>query len=280
MTAEKINHGRQLAFETFSITLQELLGRNGITEEYFRDAWARRLCESQQLTSNGWYDPPPGGMAVFFGHDNSTKPFGFASLRPQHFWPSNRTIDWNHGLMYAYCSPIHIPDGMPGDFGITLYFGNDSNVRSQFRAALAVTRQLISEITPGTMARTLFRRSEILFADVGMRNNVVSVTDSVPVDLGHSLPRVQLPELGNNRQLKESAKRAVEKGRLFISESTDWPLSDVMQFTIEPNLVSVNDLRLPQVSPHYAVSVRDRRVRICDECDALFDQFNLLPPLS
>src|SRR4051794_17408071 len=108
MTHGEVNRGRRLGYETFRATLNELLGRDGITELRFRDEWLTRLRDKPELTLSGWYDPPPYGIGILFGHDNAEVPFSFASLRPSALWPSDRVINWSHGLMYAYCSPIHL----------------------------------------------------------------------------------------------------------------------------------------------------------------------------
>jgi hypothetical protein len=272
----RLNEGRRLAFETFRATLLDLLGRDGVTEVRFRNEWQQRLRDQPQLSTNGWYDPPPEGIAVFFGHDDADPPFAFTSLRPPSFWPAERTINWRRGLMYGYCSPVNLPDGMPADFGVTLYFGNDPSVRQHFKRALSTTRQLLRELTPKTSSRTLFRWSESLFREAGMRNNVESVTNSVPVDLGHSLPLIREPQLKNGRRLTEAGRDVVQRGRLFISESSDWPLSLAKRITIEPNLISVTNPRLPQVSPHYVAVIADDHVNICNECDNLLSEMDLL----
>jgi hypothetical protein len=273
--SQELNRGRRLAYETFRSTLLDLFGRNGVTELRFRDEWLTRLNAQPDLTLSGWYEPPPFGMAVLSGRDDSEVPFGFASLRPSTYWPSERIIDWNRGLIYAYCSPIHLMDRLPADFGVTLYFGKNRDVRRHFATGLSLTREIMREITPRTMSRSLFRQSETLFRKVGMRNNVASITDSVPVDLGHSLPLLDPTDLDSGRQLPDSTKRALRERRWFISESADWKVSSVVQFTIEPSLVSLTNPQLPQVSPHYVVGVSAARVIICDECDALYNELGL-----
>jgi hypothetical protein len=54
-----MNLGRRLAYDTFRLTLSDLLGREGITEVKFRNEWLVRLRDKQQLSTSGWYEPPP-----------------------------------------------------------------------------------------------------------------------------------------------------------------------------------------------------------------------------
>jgi hypothetical protein len=179
-------------------------------------------------------------------------------------------------MMYAYCSPIHLPTGLPGDFGITLYFGSQKRIHLHFAKALELAHIVLASITSNTTSRALFRFSQDTFRTANMCSNVASITDTVPVDLGHSLPRVPTALLGHGRQLTDAAKETVRRERLFISESADWPLSGAGQFTIEPSLIYPADPSLPQVSPHYIVDVSHEDVLILRECDLLFEKFDLL----
>jgi hypothetical protein len=170
-----------------------------------------------------------------------------------------------------------VTTGLPGDFGVTLYFGHDQRVRKHFAAAVSVTHDILEYISPTGRSRQLFRYPQELFHRIGMRSNVASVTDSVLVDLGHSLPRISKNEIDQGRQLTSAAKAAIQNERLFISESADWPLTHAGQFTIEPSLVSLTDPSSPQVSPHYVLAVTENSVTICDEGDILLREFGLIP---
>jgi hypothetical protein len=127
-------------------------------------------------------------------------------------------------------------------------------VRKHFAAAVSVTHDILEYISPTGRSRQLFRYSQELFHRIGMRSNVASVTDSVLVDLGHSLPRISKNEIDQGRQLTSAAKAAIQNERLFISESADW-----------------------QVSPHYVLAVTENSVTICDEGDILLREFGLIP---
>src|ERR1700722_14321711 len=97
-----INPGRLICCSAFGQTLANLKGKQNISEIEFRDHWLRQITTEAQMTRDGWYNPPPFGMAVLFALDEDYARIDFRSLRDSHNFPSNRTIDWDTGIMYPY----------------------------------------------------------------------------------------------------------------------------------------------------------------------------------
>lgn len=269
------NPGRRIAYETFAATLAELYGRSDVTETSFRDNWLARLQSVDDLTSNGWYDPPPMGMAVLFADEADVSRISYESLRLPVFAPGSSVMRWPRGMMYAYCSPLHRPTGLAGDFGVTLYFGTNVEVRDHFRRAFAATADLLQGLTPGTRSSRLLEHSESVFSRYGLKNTIASVTDSVPLDLGHSMPRLSPEELETTRLLNGDIRERLRGQRRFVSTSADWALADEHQVTIEPQLVAVGNPELPQVSFHYVVAAASSSVTLLRECDELLREFDL-----
>ena len=91
------NNCRQKAFLSFEKTLDSLYGKDNITEIEFQKEWFKNLEQEENVIADGWYNPPPYGMAVLFGDRVS-----FDSLRNEDNWPKDIIIDWKKDLMYAY----------------------------------------------------------------------------------------------------------------------------------------------------------------------------------
>lgn len=246
-----------------------------MTELTFRDSWLSRLHSAEELTLNGWYEPPPLGMAVLFADERDVHRISYESLRLPEFAPSPRVMKWAHGMMYAYCSPVHRPTGMAGDFGVTLYFGSNLAIRDHFRRAYAATAALLGEINSTTRSTALLHRSELLFKEYGLKNTIASITDSVPLDLGHSIPIIAADTLRTSRQLSKRDQQLLGEKRRFVSTSVDWALAEEDQVTIEPQLVNPARRTLPQVSFHYIVAARSSPVTLLQECDGLLREFGL-----
>lgn len=266
---------RAIGFETFKETLTELFGQAQVSESKFGDAWLRRLNRYDHLSINGWYDPPPNGLAVLFAKSGAPERLAFESLRLPRYWPSDQIIDWADGLLYAYCSPVDLTTGALGDFGVTLYFGSDTAVRQHFAKSYHATRGILESIRPEMSSRTLFEISQRTFDAAHVTNTIASITDTVPLDLGHTLPVLPTSSLRKGRELQVETRQMLRTSRKFISVASDWPLRDARWFTVEPQLVSSDRPGLPQISYHYVVEVGSDSVHIYDECDELLRYYRL-----
>ena len=233
-----------MAFATLQETLSDLRARDGLTEKTFAATWQERLAGEEGLTKNGYYDPPPGGVAVIFADEADPTRLAFQSLRPEAWWPSDRRLDWRRGLLHAYCSPVHLGSRRPGDLGVTLYFGSERGIREHLNLPIAATQAVLAEVQPEMSSRDLFERSQAIFAQYGLRNNVVSQTDSA-VDLGHLLPILPEDIVVGGRLLDDKARDAIRDARRFVSAQDDWLLQPGDQLTIEPSLVRPGTDGLP-----------------------------------
>lgn len=269
------NSGRQAAFRGFCETLSELRGKRGVSEIEFRDTWIGKVRSSPDLSLHGWYDPPPTGTAVLFGTDECPERIAFGSLRSPEYWCNETTVDWSRGIVYAYCSFVNVRTGIPGDFAVTLYFGDSPDVLAHFRNAYTATREVLSLIELDSTSSEVFHKSQRIFSQQGLRNSVVSVTDQVELDLGHSIPVASPDSHAGSRTLTREQCAAISRARQFINGISDWRLRDARQVTIEPQLLSLSNPALPQFSFHYVVTFGEC-VRILDECDKLFQELGLI----
>jgi hypothetical protein len=232
-------------------------------------SWCEALGAHEAASVNGWYDPPPQGIAVLSGLSR----ISFETLRNETSWPGEHVIDWETGALYGYCSPVNMSDGMPGDFAITLYFGTDPRIRTHFRAAYRATREVLAMACKESSSRALFLRSGEIFRATGLRNCVVSYTDTTPLDLGHTFPVPKEFGLDGARRLDAEARDAIRRSRKFLNDDSDWDLRANGQFTIEPQLISTTDHTLPQVTFHYVLDPETGSV--LDEPDAILAEFGL-----
>lgn len=263
------NVARKVAAMTFTATLKGLHGNAHVSERDFADAWTAALAAHKSVSVNGWYDPPPGGMALLAGLSRVS----FRTLRDESNWPGSHVIDWGSGALYAYSSVVNVADGMPGDFAVTLYFGDDPAVRAHFLNAYQATREVLAIASVESSSQALFRRSTEIFSEAGLRNCVVSYTDTTPLDLGHTYPVPDEPGLDEDRRLKPTACDIIRKARRFLNDDSDWDLSANGQFTIEPQLVSSSDFNLPQVTFHYVIDPVSGR--LLNEQEGLLNEFGL-----
>jgi hypothetical protein len=231
---------------------------------------------SGELIASGWYDPPPNGIAVLFGKPEMNSRISFRTLRDEVSWPDRYSFaNWRDGLMYAYCSAVHRNTGLPADLAVTLYFGKDERIRQHFHNTFSSISKVLDSISPVETSQRLFRRAEEIFAAFRVANSVVSITDRVALDLGHSFPKLDLAAHGDNLSIEQ--KNSIRHRRMFINAVSDWSFSDAGQFTVEPQLVSLDDKMLPQITYHYLLITEGNNLRIVRDVDQLLHRFDLCP---
>ncbi|MBZ5503863.1 MAG: hypothetical protein LAO78_00115 [Acidobacteriia bacterium] len=268
------NKTRLKAIETFNATLKECFGNEFITEKMFCDLWMDRLTKDSYVIADGWYDPPPRGTAVLSATANDCSRISFSTLRTPEYWPSDRLIRWNDGLLYVYCSPVSKLDGVPGDFAVTLYFGRNLGIRQHFLTAHRAVRKLLESIEPEQTSITIFTNSQAIFEQYRLQNTVISISDTTPLDLGHTFPRVNPPKLSDH--LTEDQRNSIRRGRLFLNGNSEWHIAEDLQFTIEPQLRCVNHSELPQVTFHYLARKNNGSIELQDDVEKLLGAYDLL----
>lgn len=268
----EFNRARNIAFKALQATISESKNLNDVSEIAFQKKWLNKIQETKDIIADGWYCPPPMGMSVLTSGTNYPSRTSFDSLRNEINWPSDDLINWKENLLYVYCSPVDIESGLPGDIAATLYFGDDTLIKNHFKKTYKATQEVINILTNIKNSRELFILSQEIFAQYGLKNCVISQTDRIPLDLGHTLPSLQNIVGGH---LSEEQKIEISKSRKFINGESSWDFQDGMQFTIEPQLVSLDDNYMPQVSYHYIVEKRNDNFILCNDVDMLIDEYQL-----
>lgn len=263
------NIARQKAFETFCVTLKELYNKENITEKIFKNKWQSVLAKEPDIIVDGWYNLPPEGMAVLFGSR-----VNFDSLRNQKNWANDTTIDWQNHLLYAYCSPVDKLSGIIGDMSVTLYFGKNEKIINHIKNCHDAIEEIFSSLDKFENSQKLFLYSEQIFEKHKLKNCIISKTDNTPLDLGQTFPL--LTDLQMKNFLTEEEKLKISKARKFINQNSNWEFTQGMQFTIEPQLISTENLELPQISQHYLVKKTEDKFIICKDIDELLRKYKLM----
>lgn len=268
----EFNKARNIAFRALQTTISENKNLNAVSEISFQKKWLKKIQETKDIIADGWYCPPPMGMAVLTGDINYSNRTSFDSLRSENNWPSDSLINWKENLLYVYCSPVDIETGLPGDIAVTLYFGDNLLIKNHFKKTYKATQEVISALDNIKSSRELFMLSQEIFLRYGLKNCVISKTDQTPLDLGHTLPRLKRI-VGTHLSVEQKVE--ISKARRFINGESSWDFQDGMQFTIEPQLVSLDDNNMPQVSYHYIIEKRNENFILCNDVDILIEEYQL-----
>lgn len=272
LVKNSFNYAREISVESFMETIAYGKCQNVFTEKQFMKHWIKCLEKNQSVIADGWYNPPPYGMAILSGGIEYPSRISFASLRTESNWPKDIPINWSEGLLYAYSSAVNKHSGMPGDFALTLYFGKDNRIINHFKNTYQATMEVIEQLESIGSSKELYITAETIFKRYNLKNCVISKTDIVPTDLGHTLPVV----LGEScYRLSKKDIDLISKSRCFINAYSDWKFDDGMQFTIEPQLVSTQDCTLPQVSYHFLIN-KDGQFQVADDVKRILQTYNLI----
>ncbi len=116
---------RDIAANSLYIALGDLLENKTVSEADLRNRWLDEMNKDFSIFSEGWYSPPPYGIAVLFGTDldKMTCRLNCENFRPKETWPHDDIVlNRENGIIYVYASPVHKRTGIIGDFGMTIYF--------------------------------------------------------------------------------------------------------------------------------------------------------------
>lgn len=260
------NAARQKACGALSRVLEGLEDRDGVTETALRDSWLCELVSEGNVMADGWYCPPPRGAAVLFGSR-----VNFDSLRNPAFWSSDAVAYENGDMLYAYCSPVDRNTGLIGDMSVTMYLGQDERIRDHVKRCHDATGEVFSALDSVESPAELFRLSGEIFRKHGLYSGVISRTDSMPSNLGHTFP-IDTEVIGKKCLTIEDCMR-ISGSRLFLNGAAEWDFSDGLQFTIEPQLLSLDDPSLPKITQHYLVHTDSEGFTVCDDIDSILREF-------
>ena len=263
------NRARNIATSSLIKTLDELFGLEGVKEKDLAARWLSNMKEDRDIYAAGWYCPPPKGMAVLTG-----KRLNFDSLRNEKYWPNDTVIDWKEGYLYAYCSPVDKLSGLIGDMSVTLYFGEDEKVKNHFRNCRRAAEEIFEDLAKVKDPCELYRDSLKIFNDKGLLSNVISATDSSPSNLGHTF--TYLKDKKDKKELSKEDIGQLSHDRRFLNGEDDFEFEEGMQFTIEPQLLSLEDKDLFKVTHHFVVQKRKDDFIVCNDIDVLLKRFDLI----
>lgn len=271
---ESCRLARSIATKSLYTALSNLLNsEEPISEAKLRDAWLQEMIKEDAIFPEGWYWPPPHGIGVLFGTENDSR-LDYDSLRPDQIWPKdNIYLDRKAGLIYAFASPVHKDTGIIGDFGITLYFGDNKDLQKILKTALEIDRAIEKGIKPGQKLSDIYELAQRTIKQAGLDNKITSVTDPASINIGHTVPASYEPWSKEQQKNIQSGKMAsvISQARRFISAIENLEVQPGMGLTIEPRPKAIDQPNLPMVSYHTICLIHtDGKTELLENFDDLF----------
>lgn len=237
---EALKQTRQIAVDGLVVSLVRMLNSGGpISEVSLRDAWLLGMRKSPSIFPDGWYLPPPHGMEMMFGLPDSPR-VRPKSTRPEEFWPrENIFLDKAASIAQVYASPVDRTTAMMGDFGLTLYFGNNNEVISHIKNTFDVTQEIAESIEVGMKLKDIARHGHELMGKKGIDSSLSSPTDPTGTNIGHTIPfsyedmtSEQVEILGGADW--EKTLNMLSRARKFLNAIEETKVVAGMALTVEP----------------------------------------------
>jgi hypothetical protein len=252
---------RLVASESLLKALTYLLkNEERISEVSLCNKWLEEMRKNNNIFSDGWYNPPPHGLSVLFGTDDNFDRISPSTLRPPESWPrSDVFLNRKNGIISVYVSPVNKKTGMIGDFGLTLYFGINQQIKNHLKTCLSIDRKIFKYSQVGMQLSEIYNYTQKLFLVEGLKNNIASPTDPTKTNIGHTIPASY--ENWNNDEMElfksnsdwKTICDTISKRRKFINSTEQLTIKPNMSITIEPRPQVINNPNIPMVWFHTMV---------------------------
>lgn len=269
---------REIAADALYQILTKVLKTNKkVSEIDLQNLWLKEMQKNKTIFPNGWYDPPPYGIAVLFGNDKKIDRVNYKTIRPKEFWPKkNEYLNKKNGLVYLFACPVNKKLGMIGDFGITIYLGDNKKIKDHLILCYKLTKKIFDYARLGMKLSHLARHASKIFQENNLINTITSSTDPIGTNIGHTIPSTDKGWSSNEQQTfnRSSWKKVcamVSKNRIFINEKEQSKITRGMAITIEPRQRVIDDLTLPMASFHtIALFYENGKKQLLTDFDKIF----------
>lgn len=237
---------RIFASDTLYTVLKEVLdSKEKISEAAFRDRWLAEMQKNKNIFPEGWYSPPPFGIAVIFGGIGEDFRRDYKSLRPPESWPREDILfDENHPHVYAYASPVDRATGIIGDFAGAFYLGKDEEIRRLHKLSLQLDKEIFDFVERDMTFAEIFQFAEKKMKEYGLINNDQRITDPTTINIGHTIPFLDRDVIKKHISW-DDVKNLISKNRTFLNAKETMKVKSNMAFTIEPRTVLKKNVTIP-----------------------------------
>lgn len=258
-------------------TVVELLNHSLEWSEIgFRDALKLKLNEDQSLWSDGWYNPPPAGIATLFSSPGDFRRLQFDTLRSEEFWPTAQNKLQKGSAAMIYASPVDRAMGVISDWSTTIYLGDDSVVKMHFKNCLEAMEEALGRIEIGMKFREIHHIAQMIFKKCNLTNaRTVTLTDRTGTNLGHTIPwSYEDPTSEEVRAIQgndfDLLKNTISRKRINVNFKETFKVPETIAFTFEARLEDLENQKLPNVFFHYIVTFVDGRKEILANFNEVF----------
>lgn len=252
------------------ILVKSLVNIYGKSEIEIREKILKEISTRADIYGEGWYSPPPFGVCVLLDGNPYTR-LQFKSLRNPSAWPIENSLLEKESVGIVYLSPVDKTTGMLGDIGLTIYNGENKEIKEHIRKCYQVIRAIAEKAEVGMHFNDLYKVADGLFENNLKIIEWMTTTNdpNLGINLGHTIPGSYDDNLNPNNSFEE-IKDFITKKRIYINKAEDFKIPETCAFTVESRLVDKEKIYLPNVFFHFVVCFNKGEKTILDNFDKIF----------
>ena len=156
--------------------------------------------------------------------------------------------------MFLYFSPVDKKSGIIGDFGMSIYVGNNQKIKNHLKLCWELDKQIFHFAEVGMTLSEITHFTNKLYLKYGLTNTIVSASDPTGTNVGHTIPvsyedwnKEELQILKNSTTNWQAVSDMISKKRKFENTQETFKIKQGMAITIEPRPSVLNDPTIPIV---------------------------------
>lgn len=252
------------------ILIRSLINLENNSEVEIRNKILVEVKNHQEIYPEGWYIPPPGGVGILA----TKKPFErlkYESLRKPECWPKEDLHFEKESALMVYLSPVDRKTNMLGDIGLTIYRGDDEQIKEHIKKSydgiLAITKHAKVGMTFPQLCE--FATNSFKGKFEMTRWVTVNSNPNHSINLGHTIPG-SFEKNFNFGDSFEEIKETIKMKRVPFTEVENFKIPDTCAFTVESRLSDPNNLDLPSVYFHFIVCFDNGQKTILENYSEIF----------
>lgn len=264
---------RALAAQAFA----DVLSEQKLTEKQFCEKVSKKLYTPPNW-QEGWYSPPPKGVAALFGPESEPSRVAYDSLRKEEFWPRDDFAFSTDSLGYVYASPVNKAAGIIGDFGLTIYRGKNPKIIAHLNACLEIVQKTAEYAQVGMELREVHNHCQNLMAGKDFNSKrMLALNDKTKNNIGHTIPWThevatkEESEIIKGEDL-EKLKNLISSKRLYLNQRETFKIPPTIAFTAEPRMENNNN---PLASFHVIIAFREGKKEIFGNFNPVFQALKM-----
>src|SRR3989344_4042084 len=255
-----------------SILSSALTNFQGKTEQEIRDRILKEMARCTEIFPQGWYDPPPGGVSILIGKERME----FDSLRKPEYWPRPDVRYTSDAPAMMYVSPVDRATQMLGDFGLTIYQGDDATLQSHVRRGLNTVLDIAQRANIGMSFADLYVAGREVLAQNRFEHARISTITSNAGDsnFGHTVPWSN-GETAPGELPIDQLREKIRVARRFINPYEQYVIPPTCSFTVESRLLDPAKPALYNIFFHVIVTFSEGEKKVLTNFEEIFKQVGM-----